>query len=119
MKFCVSLGFENINAKEEDGTVPKGYGVDHLRVAEGLGCKAIQVVEPDDIGPALARAQRLAHEPKVPVVVEIFLEKVTNIAMGTELDNVVEFNDLAESLSDAPTAAALLLDCAPPVPSGR
>jgi tartronate-semialdehyde synthase len=46
----------------------------------------------------------------VPVVVEIFLEKVTNIAMGTELDNVVEFNDLAESLSDAPTAAALLLD---------
>jgi tartronate-semialdehyde synthase len=75
-----------------------------------LGCKAIQVVEPDDIGPALVRAQRLAHEHKVPVVVEIFLEKVTNIAMGTELDNVVEFNDLAESLADAPTAAALLLD---------
>ncbi|MCW2733905.1 MAG: glyoxylate carboligase, partial [Mycobacterium sp.] len=68
------------------------------------------VVEPDDIGPALARAQQLAKEHKVPVVVEIFLEKVTNIAMGTELDNVTEFNDLAESLADAPTAAALLLD---------
>jgi tartronate-semialdehyde synthase len=110
MDYCVSLAFDNINSQETDSDVPKGYGVDHLRVAEGLGCKAIQVVEPADIGPALVRAQRLAKEHKVPVVVEIFLEKVTNIAMGTELDNVVEFNDLADSLADAPTAAALLLD---------
>ena len=103
-------GFDNINAQEtDDGDVPKGYGVDHLRVVEGFGCKAIQVVEPQDIGPALTRAQQLAHEHKVPVVVEIFLEKITNIAMGTEIDNVVEFNDLAETLEDAPTAAALLL----------
>jgi tartronate-semialdehyde synthase len=104
------LAFDNINSQENDSDVPKGYGVDHLRVAEGLGCKAIQVVEPGDIGPALERARRLAQEHKVPVIVEIFLEKVTNIAMGTELDNVVEFNDLAETLADAPTAAALMLD---------
>jgi len=110
MNYFVSLGFDNINAQEtDDGDVPKGYGVDHLRVVEGFGCKAIQVVEPQDIGPALTRAQQLAHEHKVPVVVEIFLEKITNIAMGTEIDNVVEFNDLAETLEDAPTAAALLL----------
>jgi tartronate-semialdehyde synthase len=74
-----------------------------------LGCKAIQVTEPQGIGPALERARELAHEHKVPVVVEIFLERVTNIAMGTEIDNVVEFNDLAETLADAPTAEALLL----------
>ena len=79
------------------------------RVVEGLGCKAIQVVEPQDIGPALERARQLAREHKVPVMVEVFLERVTNIAMGTEIDNVVEFNDLAETLEDAPTAAALLL----------
>jgi tartronate-semialdehyde synthase len=109
MNYHVSLGFDNINSQETDGNVPKGYGVDHLRVVEGLGCKAIQVVEPQDIGPALARAQELAHEHKVPVVVEVFLEKITNIAMGTEIDNVLEFNDLAETLDDAPTAAALLL----------
>ncbi|MDT5057106.1 MAG: tartronate-semialdehyde synthase, partial [Mycobacterium sp.] len=96
--------------QEEDGVVPKGYGVDHLKVAEGLGCKAIQVVEPQDIGPAITRAQQLAREHKVPVVVEVFLERITNIAMGTEIDNVMEFNDLAQSLDDAPTAAALLLD---------
>ncbi|MCV7421862.1 glyoxylate carboligase [Mycobacterium yunnanensis] len=110
MDYHVSLAFDNINSQENDTEAPKGYGVDHLRVAEGLGCKAIQVVEPGDIAPALERAQRLAQEHKVPVVVEIFLEKVTNIAMGTELDNVVEFNDLADTLDDAPSAAALMLD---------
>ena len=89
---------------------PQGLRRRSPAVAEGLGCKAIQVVEPQDIGPSLARAQRLPVEHKVPVVVEVFLEKITNIAMGTEIDNVVEFNDLAESLADAPTAAALLVD---------
>ena len=110
MDYCVSLAFDNINSQETESDIPKGYGVDHLRVVEGLGCKAIQVVEPQDIGPALERAQQLAREHKVPVVAQVFLEKITNIAMGTEIDNVTEFNDLAESLEDAPTAAALLLD---------
>ena len=27
---------------------------------------------------------------KVPVVIEIILERVTNIAMGTEIDNITE-----------------------------
>jgi tartronate-semialdehyde synthase len=111
MNYCVSLGFDNINSQEGgQPEIPKGYGVDHLRVAEGLGCKAIQVVDPDAIGPALCRAQQLAREHKVPVVVEIFLEPITNIAMGTEIDNVVEFSDLAESEADVPTALALLVD---------
>jgi tartronate-semialdehyde synthase len=111
MNYHVSLGFDSINSQEAaHSDIPKGYGVDHLRVVEGLGCKAIQVVEPDDIGPALTRAQQLSHEHNVPVVVEVFLEKITNIAMGTEIDNIVEFGDLAESIDDAPTAAALLID---------
>jgi len=47
-------------------------------------------------------------EHQVPVVVEIILERITNIAMGTEIDNVTEFGDLAEGQEDAPTAIALL-----------
>jgi len=31
-----------------------------------------------------------------PVVVEIILERVTNIAMGTEIDNVNEFEDVLD-----------------------
>jgi tartronate-semialdehyde synthase len=30
----------------------------------------------------------------VPVVVEVILERVTNIAMGTEIDALNEFNDV-------------------------
>jgi tartronate-semialdehyde synthase len=38
------------------------------------------------------------------VIVEIILERVTNIAMGTEIDAVNEFEALAEHPGDAPTA---------------
>lgn len=43
---------------------------------------------PDDILPALARAGELMREHRVPVIVELILERVTNIAMGTEFDNI-------------------------------
>jgi tartronate-semialdehyde synthase len=103
MDYCVQLAFENINAPEM-----KGYGVDHVKVVEGLGCKAIRVTAPDEILPALEKAKKWKDEFKVPVVVEIILERVTNISMGTELANVTEFEDLAQSAADAPTAIALL-----------
>jgi tartronate-semialdehyde synthase len=45
---------------------------------------------------------------RTPVVVEIILERAANIATGTELDTVVEFEDLAKDAADAPTAIALL-----------
>ncbi|GHP17764.1 glyoxylate carboligase [Rhodococcus sp. NKCM2511] len=111
MDFCVQLGFDNINHQDTLDTqpgIPKGYGVDHVQVAEGLGCKALRVTEPDLIGEALARARTLANEHKVPVVVEIILERVTNISMGTEIDNVGEFEELANTSADAPTALLLL-----------
>ncbi|MBS1695595.1 MAG: glyoxylate carboligase [Actinobacteria bacterium] len=111
MNFCVSLGFDNINSEEAHSIdappVPKGYGVDHLRVAEGLGCKAIRVCEPNEIAGALEQAKVMAKEHKVPVVVEIVLERITNIAMGTELDKVNEFEPLAQSTDDLLTAALL------------
>ena len=31
----------------------------------------------------------------MPVVVEFILERVTNISMGTEIDNIIEFEELA------------------------
>ena len=85
-----------------------GYGVDHVKVAEGLGCKAIRVFEPDGPAAALEQAKKLMAEYRVPVVVEVILERVTNISMGTEIDNVIEFEELALAGEDAPTAIALL-----------
>jgi len=103
MDYCVQLAFENINAPETEG-----YGVDHVTVVEGLGCKAIRVRLPDEIEPAFAQARAWMEEFRVPVVVEIILERVTNISMGTEINAVNEFEALAESGADAPTAIALL-----------
>jgi tartronate-semialdehyde synthase len=104
MDFQVQLSFENVNSPELGG-----YGVDHVKVAEGLGCKAIRVFEPDQIAPALEKAKALMLEYRVPVVVEVILERVTNISMGgADIANVVEFEDLAERGEDAPTAIALL-----------
>jgi tartronate-semialdehyde synthase len=45
---------------------------------------------------------------RTPVVVEITHERATHIAMGTELDDVVECEDRAKDVADAPTAIALL-----------
>ena len=105
MDYCVQLSFDNINAPELDG-----YGVDHVKVAEGLGCKAVRVRDPSKIQDAIQQARAWMAEFSVPVVVEIILERVTNIAMGTEIDNIIEFEDLAASREDAPTAVAAMLD---------
>jgi tartronate-semialdehyde synthase len=103
MDYAVQLSFDNVNAPEIGG-----YGVDHVKVAEGLGCKALRVQRPDELLPSFEQAKKLMAEFRVPVFVEVILERVTNISMGTELDNVVEFEELAVSPDQAPTAIALL-----------
>jgi tartronate-semialdehyde synthase len=92
MDFCVQLSFENVNAPELNG-----YGVDHVAVVEGLGCKAIRVHKPGDIIPAFEQARELMAKHSVPVVVEVILERVTNIAMGTEINAINEFNDIIDA----------------------
>ena len=97
MDFQVQLSFENINAPEIGV-----YGVDHIAVAEGLGCKAIRVTEPDRIQDAFAQAQAWMDEFQVPVVVEVILERVTNIAMGTEINNITEFEEVLDVPANEP-----------------
>lgn len=99
MDYCVQLAFDNVNSPELDG-----YGVDHLKVAEGLGCKAVRVTDPADLGAAFEKAKALMAEYRVPVLVEVILERVTNVSMGVEIDGVVEFEELAERGEHAPTA---------------
>ncbi|AXQ53939.1 glyoxylate carboligase [Streptomyces koyangensis] len=102
--FQVNLEFENINAPELGV-----YGVDHVKVAEGLGCKALRVTDPADLAGAFAEARKLAEEFQVPVVVEAVLERVTNIAMsGSDIDKVNEFEELATEPGHAPTAVRTL-----------
>ncbi|WP_208874666.1 glyoxylate carboligase [Streptomyces armeniacus] len=105
MDYQVSLSFENINTPELGV-----YGVDHIKVAEGLGCKALRVTEPDELLPAFEEAKKLAAEHRVPVIVEAILERVTNIAMsGSDIASVNEFEELATEPGHAPTAITPLV----------
>ncbi len=103
MDYCVQLAFENINAPEIGQ-----YGVDHKTVVEGLGCKAIRVTRPEDLAEAFAKAKQLMATCRVPVVVEAILERVTNISMGPEINNIIENEPLAEAMEDAPTTIAAM-----------
>jgi tartronate-semialdehyde synthase len=98
MDYCVQLGFENINTPDADAP-ERSYGVDHVKVVEGLGCKAIRVHRPEQLAPAIAQAEAWMKEFQVPVVIEVILERVTNIAMGTEIDNIVEFEQAPAALA--------------------
>ena len=44
MDYHVQLSFDNVNSPEVNG-----YGVDHVKVAEGLGCKALRVFDPAEL----------------------------------------------------------------------
>ncbi|MCX4638758.1 glyoxylate carboligase [Streptomyces sp. RPA4-5] len=100
INFQVNLEFENINAPELGV-----YGVDHVKVAEGLGCKAIRVTDPSRLGAAFEEAKKLAAEHRVPVVVEAILERITNISMsGSDIASVNEWEDVATEPGHAPTA---------------
>ena len=102
MDYHVQLSFENINAPELGV-----YGVDHVAVAKGLGCKAIRVTDPNHAQAAFATAREWMAEFQVPVVVEFILERVTNISMGTEIDNIVEFEEVLDlPLDDTPAKSS-------------
>ncbi|GMQ74978.1 MAG: glyoxylate carboligase [Gammaproteobacteria bacterium] len=103
MDYGVQLSFENVNSPEIGE-----YGVDHVKVVEGLGCKAIRVRCQEEIDPAIEQAEKWMAEFQVPVVIEVILERVTNIAMGTEIDAINEFEPLADNVEDAPSAVGLL-----------
>ncbi len=103
MDYCVQLSYENVNAPAIGQ-----YGADLVAVAEAFGCKAVRVFKPEQLPEAFAQARKLMTEYQVPVVVEVILERVTNIAMGAEIDAVTEFEDLAATHADAPTTIAAM-----------
>ena len=62
-------------------------------VVEGLGCKAIRVFASLVILRLHCKKPSVCDEFHVPVVVEIITERVTNIAMGPDINKVTEFEE--------------------------
>jgi tartronate-semialdehyde synthase len=88
MDFGVDLAY--------DGPNSKAYGMDHVAVMEAMGATGRQVTRPEEIKPALEWAVRVSEERQVPVLVEVIVERETNAAMGSALNNIIEFEELSE-----------------------
>ena len=58
----------------------------YVKVAEGFGCKAERVTEPEDIAGALQRAKA----SDMPYVIDIVCERETDGSMGNSIDAVKE-----------------------------
>ncbi|HZT98573.1 MAG TPA: glyoxylate carboligase [Ktedonobacteraceae bacterium] len=88
MNFAVDLSYTEPSSET--------YGMDHVAVMEAMGAMGRRVGRPEEIKPALEWAVRVSEERRVPVLVEVMVERETNAAMGTALNNIVEFEELAE-----------------------
>ena len=91
MDYCVQLAFDNINRRRD---------VERLRRRprqgrRGPGLQGDAGLRPRGDPARAGAAKKLLVEHRVPVMVEVILERVTNISMGMEIDNVVEFEELA------------------------
>jgi tartronate-semialdehyde synthase len=91
MDFQVQLAFQNVNAPEIGE-----YGVDHVRATEAFGGIGVRVFEPSDLARTLQWAREEAATRRLPVVVDVITERVTNIAMGAEIDAITEFEELID-----------------------
>ena len=106
MDYHVQLSFDNVNAPAPE--VERAMASTTSRWPRAWAARRSGSSTPTSCRTAFEQARKLMAEFRVPVVVEVILERVTNISMGTELDNVTEFEELALRGVDAPTAISLL-----------
>ena len=66
------------------------------RLPKVWAVRPIRVTKPEDLAAAFAQAKKYMAEFSVPVVVEVILERVTNIAMGLEISGVNEFEEVID-----------------------
>ncbi len=91
MDFEVQLSFQNINCPEIGE-----YGVDHVKAAEAFGCLARRVFKPGELADTMQWARKASVEKQVPALVEVITERITNVAMGAEIDKITEFEEVLD-----------------------
>jgi tartronate-semialdehyde synthase len=81
-----------------------GYGPDFVKIMEGFGGLGRRVLKPEEIKSALAWAVQESNNRKIPVLVEIRVDRETDAAMGVSLDKIVERDPVIDLPADAPVA---------------
>ncbi len=74
-------------------------GIDHVKAMEAFGCPARRVELPGDLRDALAWASAEAAAKRLPVLVEVMVEREANAAMGSSLEAITEYEPLPELIT--------------------
>ncbi|MBP1776205.1 MAG: Tartronate-semialdehyde synthase, partial [candidate division NC10 bacterium] len=77
-----------------------GYGPDFVKIMEGFGGAGKRVLKPEEIKPALDWAVRESNSRKIPVLVEIRVDRETDAAMGVSIDKIVERDPVIDLPAD-------------------
>ncbi len=68
----------------------ESYGMDHVKVMEGMGAFGRRVTHPEEIQDALAWAVETSERERRPALVEVLIDREADAAMGTSIDDVKE-----------------------------
>ena len=82
MNFAVNIDYD------------ESYGMDHVKVMEGMAAFGRRVESPEEIRDALEWAVATAEEHRRPVLVEVICEREVNAPMGTAVDAINEFEQV-------------------------
>ena len=94
MNYAVDLTYSEGN---EDGQLADlELGMDHVKVMEAMGGLGRRVKRPEDIRAALEWATHTSSQQRLPVLVEVMVEREANAAMGPAINAIKEFEPLPE-----------------------
>jgi tartronate-semialdehyde synthase len=104
MNFGVDIAYTVDNADGELDHMK--LGIDHVKVMEAMGGVGRKVERPEDIRSALAWATRESEMRRLPVLVEIMVEREANAAMGQAINAIKEFEPLPSHHAPAKVAGS-------------
>jgi tartronate-semialdehyde synthase len=87
INFGVDIGYEGPNG---------ALGMDHVGLMEAMGAMGRRITRADEIRPAIEWAIQASEESRVPVLVEIIVERETDAAMGKSIDNINEYEPIED-----------------------
>lgn len=71
-------------------------GMDNVRAVEAMGGLGKKVLDPAELEEAMKWARGVSREQKLPVIVEVFIEREADAAMGPSLDQIREFDEVID-----------------------
>lgn len=73
-----------------------GRGMNNVQAVEAMGGLGRRVISPGELEPALQWAKETARQEALPVLVEVFIEREADAAMGPSLDRIEEFSPVID-----------------------